>query len=146
MTQDNSALVRRAIEEVWNRGDFANLDEIADDAIVIHGAAAGEDLRGHAAIVGFYTALHEAFPNIHFTVEDQIAAADRVVTRWTAHGTHQGAFQGIPATGKAVRVTGIDIDRLVDGKVVECWPQFDELGLLRQLGALPAPAAMTSGA
>lgn len=146
MTQDNSALVRRAIAEIWNRGDYGNLDEMVDRDIVIHGAAAGEDLRGHAAIVGFYSALHEAFPDIHFTVEDQIAAGDRVVTRWSAHATHQGEFQGIPAAGKPIRLTGIDIDRFVDGKVIECWPQMDELGLLRQLGAMPEPAAMTSGA
>ena len=87
----------------------------------------------------FYGTLRAAFPDLHFKVEDQIAAGDRVVTRWTASGTHAGEFQGIPADRQAVRITGIDIDRFVDGKVVECWPEVNELGLLQQLGVLPAP-------
>ncbi len=89
--------------------------------------------------MAFYTGLRAAFPDIHFTIEDQIAAADRVVTRWSARATHSGEFQGIPPTGNAVVVTGIDIDRIADGKVVECWPVVDELGLLHQLGVAPSP-------
>jgi predicted ester cyclase len=83
--------------------------------------------------------LREAFPDLHFTVEDQIAAGDRVVTRWAGTGTHEGEFQGIPPTGRKVRISGIDIDRFASGKVVECWPEVNELGLLQQLGVLPAP-------
>ena len=61
-----------------------------------------------------------------------------VVTRWTARGTHAGEFQGIPATGREVRVAGTDIDRIVDGKTVECWAHVDELGLMQQLGGAGA--------
>jgi predicted ester cyclase len=66
-----------------------------------------------------------------------------VVTRWLAHGTHTGEFQGIPPTGKQGRFMGIDIDRIANGKVVECWPSADELGLLQQLGVIPAPEQVT---
>jgi steroid delta-isomerase-like uncharacterized protein len=139
MSQPNAMLVRRAIDEIWNRGNYALLGEIAADDIVIHASPPGEDIQGHEGIVQFYDALRRAFSDLHFTVEDQIAAGDRVVIRWTASGTHTGEFQGIPPTGKTVRISGIDIDRVVDGKVVECWPEVNELGLLQQLGVLPAP-------
>jgi predicted ester cyclase len=71
--------------------------------------------------------------------EDQIAQGDRVVTRWTAHARHMGEFQGVPPTGRQVTMTGIDIDRLANGKVVECWPMMDELSVLQQLGVVPMP-------
>jgi predicted ester cyclase len=99
----------------------------------------GEEIHGRQGIKQFYGMLRAAFPDLHFTIEDQIAAGDRVVTRWTANGTHNGEFQGISPTGKQITIAGIDIDRLANGKVVECWPVADELGLLRQLGAIPAP-------
>jgi steroid delta-isomerase-like uncharacterized protein len=138
MAQDNTVLVRRAIDEVWNRGNYANLDAFVAPDIVIHAGTPGTEIHGLEGIKQFYGMLRDAFPDIHFTVEDQIAAGDRVVTRWTATGTHGGEFQGIPPTGKAITLTGIDIDRFANGKVIECWPQADELGLLRQLGAVPA--------
>lgn len=140
MSQRNLALVQQAIEEIWNGGNYAKLDDYVAQDIVVRMPAAGEDIHGPEGIRQFYGMLRAAFPDLHFTIEDQIAAGDRVVTRWTASGTHQGDFQGIPAAGKAVTMSGIDIDRLADGKVVECWPVVDELGLLRQLGALPEPA------
>ena len=80
-----------------------------------------------------------AFPDLHFTIEDQIAEGDRVVTRFTARGTHQGAFIGIPPTGKQGVVTGTGIDRFANGKIVEAWFNSDDLGLLQQLGVVPSP-------
>jgi steroid delta-isomerase-like uncharacterized protein len=138
MSQQNTMLVRRAIDEVWNRGNYDTLDDFVAADIVIHAATPGAEIHGPEGIRQFYGMLRTAFPDLHFTIEDQVAAGDRVVTRWRATGTHDGEFQGIPATGKTVRITGIDIDRLAGGKVVECWPQVDELGLMQQLGALPA--------
>jgi steroid delta-isomerase-like uncharacterized protein len=139
MSEQNTALVRRAVEEVWNRSNYAILGELAASDIVIHATRPGEDLHGPAGITQFYTELRAAFPDIHFTIEDQIAAGDRVVTRWSARATHRGEFQGIPPTGKQVALAGIDIDRIANGKVIECWPIADELSLLQQLGAVPAP-------
>lgn len=139
MSHDNTMLVRRAIEEVWNGGNYDNLSDFVADDIVIHASPPGEEIHGREGIMQFYGALRAAFPDLHFTIEDQIADGDRVVTRWTASGTHNGEFQGIPPTGRTVRITGIDIDRFAGGKVVECWPEANELGLLQQLGVLPAP-------
>lgn len=134
MSEQSKLVVRRAVEEVWNQGNLDAVDDIVAGDFVAH-APPGET-HGREDMKSFYGALHEAFPDIHFTIEDQIAEADTVVTRWTARATHTGTFQGVPATGKPVVVTGIDIDRVAGGKVVECW--FDALGMLRQLGVLPA--------
>jgi steroid delta-isomerase-like uncharacterized protein len=135
MAHDPKQLVRRAVDEIWNRGNYALLSEFVTDDIVIH--ASGEDILGPDGIRQFYGALRQAFPNLHFTIEDQLAEGDHVATRWVATGTHEGEFQGIPPTGQSIRLTGIDIDRLVNGKVVECWPEANELGLLQQLGVVP---------
>jgi len=139
MSETNKALVRRAVEDVWNGGDFAAVDALVTRDVLIHASLPGNDIHGPEGIRQFYGALREAFPDIHFTIEDQVAEGDRVVTRWTARATHTGAFQGIPPTGRQVSLAGIDIDRIVSGKVVECWPVADELGLLQQLGALSPP-------
>lgn len=144
-SQQNTMLVRRAVEEVWNRGNLAVVEDIVSSDIVIH--MSHENIHGPDGIKQFFSMLREAFPDLQFTIEDQVAEGDRVVTRWTARATHSSAFQGIPPTGRQVSLTGIDIDRIVNGKVVECWSFADDLGLLQQLGAIPTPemsAAMTA--
>src|SRR5687767_6217483 len=120
MSEQNKTLVRRAVEEVWNGRDYSKLNELVTSDIVIHASTSAGEIHGPEGIQQFYSALHAAFPDIHFMIEDQIAEGDRVVTRWSAKATHRSAFQGIPATGKQVRVAGIDIDRIVNGKVIEC--------------------------
>ena len=80
-----------------------------------------------------------AFPDVHFTIDDLIAEGERVVIRWTVTGTHKGELQGIAPTGKHVTVTGMVMSRFVKGKVEEDWINFDALGLLQQLGVVPAP-------
>ena len=139
MSEQNKAVVLRAVGQVWNRGDYDSLDDLVASDIVIHSPTPGGDIHGPEGLRQFYGALRAAFPDLHFTIEDQVAAGDRVVTRWTARARHTGVFQGIPPTGRQVRMAGIDIDRLADGKVVECWPVMDELGLLQQLGVVPTP-------
>jgi steroid delta-isomerase-like uncharacterized protein len=139
MSEQNKFLVRRAVEEVWNRGNFAVAEELAASDIVVHLSTPGDELHGPEGIKQYYTMLHTAFPDIHFTIEDQIAEGDRVVTRWTAQATHKGEYQGVPPTGKRFKLAGVDIDRIVNGKVVECWPIEDQLGLLQQLGVVPVP-------
>lgn len=139
MSHQNKMLVRRAIDEIWNRAKFDAIEEFVASDFVIHTSTPGEDIHGPEGATQFFGMLHAAFPDIRFTVEDQVADDDRVVTRWVAHGTHTGDFQGVPPTGKTVRLTGIDIDRIANGKVVECWAQSDELGLMKQLGVVPTP-------
>jgi steroid delta-isomerase-like uncharacterized protein len=129
--------MHRAVDEIWNQERYDLLPEFVASDFVIH--APHGDVRGRDGAAQFFAMLHQAFPDIHFTIEDQIADGDRVVTRWTATGTHQGEFQGIAPTNRQVRMTGTDIDRFAGGKVIECWTTTDDLGLMQQLGAIPAP-------
>jgi steroid delta-isomerase-like uncharacterized protein len=85
-----------------------------------------------------------AFSDLQMTVEDQIAEGDMVVTRWTAVGTNDGDLPGMPASGRSSTVTGIGIDRIEDGKIVEAWGNWDTLGMMQQLGVIPAPAAASA--
>ncbi|HEV8390651.1 MAG TPA: ester cyclase [Dongiaceae bacterium] len=144
MSEQNKARIRRVIEEVYNRGDLAVVDEVAATDLVIH--ASSQDIRGREGAKQYVAAFRAAFPDLHFTIEDQIAEGDVVVTRWTARGTHRGKFQSLLATGRQIRLMGTDIDRMTDGKVVECWAHMDELGLMQQLGAIGADAAERDGA
>lgn len=140
-TEDNKALVQRGIEEVWNQKNLAVLDEIASRDYVSHNPAmTTHGLEQYKQLVSMY---FSAFPDLHFTIEDQIAEGDKVVSRFSARGTHQGAFMGIPPTGKQGVVTGIGIDRFANGKIVEGWFNSDDLGLLQQLGILPAPGQVS---
>jgi steroid delta-isomerase-like uncharacterized protein len=141
MSEQNTMLVRRAVEEIWNGGNYALLDQFVSSDIVIHGSTPDADIHGPEGIKQFYGVLRAAFPDIHFTIEDQMAAGDKVTTRWSARATHQGPFQGIPPTGRQIRLAGIDIDRFANGKVIECWPIADELSLLQQLGGVPTAEA-----
>jgi steroid delta-isomerase-like uncharacterized protein len=81
-----------------------------------------------------------AFSDSHYTIEDQVGEGDKVATRMTWRATHTGDFQGLPPTGKQIAVSGITITRIKDGKIVEHWPSIDQLGMMQQLGVIPAPA------
>jgi steroid delta-isomerase-like uncharacterized protein len=135
----NKQVIRRAYDEVYNKGNLAKVDELISRDFVVH--LSGDGVHGPEALKGYVTSLREAFPDLEMTIDDQIADGDKVVTRWTARGTHTGSFQGLPPTGKRAAFTGVDIDRFVDGKAVECWTNTDELGLMQQLGAIPEQQA-----
>lgn len=137
MSERNKALVRRAFDRVYNGGDYAVVDELVSGDIAVHLGSMG-DLHGPEALKQFHGSFRSAFPDIRFEIEDQIAEGECIVTRWSATATHTGSFQGIPPTGKRIHITGVDIDRVVGDRVVECWTMGDNLGLLQQLGALPA--------
>ncbi len=141
-TEANKAIVRRFVEEVQNGGDLTVLDEIAAPDYVNHSAPSGvpADREGLKQLTAMF---RQAFPDGQMTIEDMVAEEDRVATRKTFRGTHQEELMGIPPTGQAVAIGLIDIVRLVDGKVVESWSVADDLGLLRQLGAL-APLGLAS--
>ena len=135
MSEKNKALYRRLPEEVWT-GDLDVADEILDPNYVAHGL--GIELPpGPEGFKTFVAAYRSAFPDIVMTVQDQIAEGDKVVTRWTATGTHKGALMGIPATGKEIVVHGINISRITGDKLVEAWNNWDGLGMLQQLGVIP---------
>jgi steroid delta-isomerase-like uncharacterized protein len=136
-TEENKARVRRLFEEVWNTGDLARADEFVADDYVSHNAIPGlpPGREGFQQIVDLY---HRAFPDLQFTLEDLMAEGDKVVVRFTARGTHQGAVGGVPPTGKQATWTGVHIYRFTDDKVVERWGEADFLGLLQQIGEIPA--------
>lgn len=135
MSEQNKKLVRETFEAIWNRGDFTVFDERFSADYAGHSSAEIEGLEGAKQ---FVAAMRSAFPDFHYTVEDEIAKGDKVVNRWVVRATHEGEFQGIPPTGKRVTITGISIYRLADGKLVEGWTEADMLGLMQQLGAIPA--------
>ena len=85
------------------------------------------------------TMYRTAFPDIHFTIDEQIAEGDTVMTRWTARGTQTGELAGMPPTGKSVTVTGIVVDRFSNGMIAETWAIFDQFGMMQQLGVIPSP-------
>ena len=122
MSEANKALVRRVIEEGLNKHNLALLDELYADC-VWYRPATGE-LKGEA-LKQFVASMLAAFPDIRFTIEDQVAEGDKVVTRWTFTGTHQGEFMGLAPTGKQVTTSGIDICRIVEGKIVEEREEWD---------------------
>jgi steroid delta-isomerase-like uncharacterized protein len=134
--EDNKANVRRGFEAV-NQKNLAVFDELLTPDVVFHSAST--TMQGLEAYKQFLSMLFTAFPDLQFTIEDMIAEGDTVVVRYTTRGTHQGAFRGIAPTGKQVSGTGMFIDRIVNGKAVEQWFNGDDLGLLQQLGVIPAP-------
>lgn len=144
MSERNKAVERRLLEEVYSQGKLDIVDELVASDFVGHGTAADGGDQGRDAYKQFVVEMRSAFPDLQITVEDQIAEGDKVVTRWRARGTHTGVFQGIPPTGKSGEISGTIIDRIAGGKVVECWSNTDDLGLLQQLGVMPAPHRATA--
>ena len=139
-TEDNKALVRRFFQEFWNQKNLAIADELLAANFVDHTPGSPPGLPpGPEGFKQFASVYFTAFPDLRLTIEEMVAEGDEVVTRWTSHATHSGNFIGIPPTGKSTSITGITINRIVEGKAVETWTNFDMLGLLQQLGVVPAP-------
>lgn len=136
-TEETKSIVERFIDEVINRGNLGVCDDLIAADYVYH--APGMEVRRPDGIKGVFTMLRSAFPDWHETIEDMFAEGEKVVFRVTGHGTHEGEFFSIPATGTDVRMAGFDIVRLEGGQMAEHWANFDQLGLLRQLGAIPSP-------
>ena len=135
-TEDNKALARRAYDAI-NQGNLAAFYEVFTPDFVLHNASM--TIQGLEAYKQWLSMYLAAFPDAHFTLEDLIVEGDTVVVRQTLRGTHTGDLMGIPPTGKQVTATGIAITRVLNGKVVEQWANYDDLGLLQQLGVVPAP-------
>ena len=135
-TEQNKANDRRIIEGL-NQGNVNVFDELMVLNFVDHDAST--TMQGVEAFKQFASAYLTAFPDLHFTIEDQIAEEDKTTLRYTARGTHRGELMGIPPTGKQVTVTGIFLTRWVNGKAEESWLNFDALGMLQQLGVVPVP-------
>ena len=133
----NAAVVRRWFQ-AFNDGDMAAERAARADDFVAHVPGMPMPLDGdewRQFIMMFFV----GFPDMRLVVEDVVAQGDRVAVRWTFHGTHHGEFFGNPPTGMPVTMSAIEINRLVDGKIAEHWVALDQLGMLQQVGAIPAP-------
>ncbi len=134
---DNKQAVRRFTDEVFNQGQVALIDELCAPDLQYHEPGIS-DVHGSKDLKRYVTAIRTAFPDMRLTLDDVISEGDQVVTRYTMRGTNTGDFEfgkmHIPATGKKVALTGIDITRISGGKAVEIWEQPDNLGLINQLG------------
>lgn len=137
-TEENKALIRRLSDEGWNKGNLNIADELVAANSISH-IAGYPDIVGPEGFKQFVGMYLSAFTNMRWTTEDLIAEGDLVVERWSATATHTGNLMGIPPTGKSATVAGINISKIAKGKVVESWGNFDALGMLQQLGVIPAP-------
>ena len=135
---ENKALVRRAFEEGWNAGNLDVFDETTDPDYVLHDPSVPEDVVGVDGMKGFASAFLGAFPDLRFSIEGQIAEGDMVATRWTSSATHEGELMGIAPTGNRTGVSGVTVSRVSGGKIAEDWNNWDTLGLMRQIGAIPS--------
>jgi steroid delta-isomerase-like uncharacterized protein len=138
-TEDNKAVVRRFCDEVMNGRNLVVLDDILAptfEGFKVEGEAQGQNCEEFKQTMAM---ILNAFPDFHQTIHDWVAEKDKVVTRWTIQGTQQGEYLGVPPTGKQIKATGMDIFRVVDGKMVEHWVELDMFGTMQQLGVIPVP-------
>ena len=138
--QNNSAIVRRFIEETINQGQIDSAVQFAWEDVVeqVPFPGQGPGLEGLKYVL---RGMRAAFPDLYFSIDEQIAEGDKVVTRFEWTGTHRGEFLGVAATGRSVKVWGMVIDRLQSGRIKDTRIIMDMLGLMMQLGVLPPPRA-----
>ena len=139
MSGEDNKSVNLRWNQAFNERDWATEAAYRTPDFVAHMSGTPEPLNNDGWNA-FMVQFTEAFPDAQISVAASVAQRDLVASRWTISGTHRGMFQGVPATGRLVTFTGIDFNRIVDGKVAEHWAQFDLVAVLQQMGALPAPA------
>src|SRR5688572_8264624 len=122
--------------EALNRGDISAADETFAPGCVIHITGSPDPNLSLDGFKQMVSGLLAAFPDLHFTIEDQVIADDKVATRWTAEGTNTGSLGDVPPTGRRVHVDGLILDCVENGRVIERWEQWDQLAMMRQLGLL----------
>src|SRR5581483_1807290 len=137
---DIKEISRRIFEEIWNQRRLEVAEELIATTHVNHDPQSPSlpaGVEGYKQLVRHYVT---AFPDLHFTIDDQVCEGDTVAVRYTATGTHTGEFPGVPVTGRRISVTGMTVGKIKGGKLIESWGNWDTLGLLQQLGVLPAEA------
>jgi predicted ester cyclase len=135
-SEQNKTIVRRLLEEPW-KGDLRVVDELVDRKYVGYDPSIPEPLRGPEGFKENISTYRAAYSDARITVDDQIAEGDKVATRWTGRGKHDGDLMGIAPTGKQVKVSGLTLSRLANGKVVEEYTNWDTFGMMEQLGVVP---------
>ena len=140
MTQDNATIVRRFVDEAITQGDIESAAKFVWEDVVeqVPFPSQGPGLEGLKDVL---RGMRSAFPDLVFSIQEQISEGDKVASRFEWTGTHRGTFLGVPATGRSVRVWGIVIDRLEQGRIKDTRIIMDILGLMIQLGVLAPPAA-----
>jgi steroid delta-isomerase-like uncharacterized protein len=137
--EQNKAVVRRMVDEVFNKGNLRLIDEIMAPDFVEHEQLPPGIPGGREGVKQLTASFRSSFPDFKATIEDILAEGDKVVIRMTWRGTQKGEFMGIPPSGKMVNFGVIDIIRIAGGKFVEHWGQMDMMGMMQQLGAVPTP-------
>ncbi len=135
--EENKAVIRRLVEEVYNGNNLDLLDELVAQDVVNH-SAVPEHQHGIEGFKHVNKWVRAGFSDAHYEIEDMIAEGDRVACRITLTGTHDGEFQGSPPSGRRLRMDHVHWHRLANGKVVERWAVRDDLGAAQQLGLLPS--------
>ena len=138
MSADNRANIRRLYDEVWNKRKLEVLSELVSPSHALHGPSFSGSAIGPEAYKLRVSAFYVGFPDLHWTIEDTVAEKEKVVVCWTFSGTHKGDYMGVPATNKKVSVDGMTIHHMANGRIMDSYSTWDALGLLQQLGAVPA--------
>ena len=137
-TEENKAIVRRMTEEFYNQGNVESADHFFADSYMHHDPASPH-VRDRDGLKQVLHAFLSGCPDLHITIDQLLAEGDMVTKRWTYHATHTGDLSGLPPTGKRITMSGLELFRLEDGKIVECWVGYDNLSLMQQLGVIPIP-------
>lgn len=144
MTAKESKALARKFFELYNDNKPGEADKFVAASFVSHDPATPDLPKGPEAFRKILKTYRTAFPDSRFTIDEQIAEGNLVVTRWTAKGTHKGPLRGIAPTNKKVTITGLTMDRIADGKVAESWVNWDAFGMMQQIGAVPTPKKTTA--
>jgi len=138
MSAENKAIVRRLYEEVWNKRKLEVVNELLSPSHALQGPNIFGSSMGPEAYKRQVLRFLESYPDLCWTIEDTIAEKDKVVACWTISGTHKGDFMGVPATNKKISVDGMTIHHIAGGKIMDSNINWDALGMMQQLGAVPA--------
>ena len=134
MSTEQQKVNDRVIKEVWNQGNLELLDELCDPNFLLHDGTTA--IHGIDGFKRYVERDRLAFPDVHFTIEDEVVEGDKVVTRFICRGTHEGYLVGIAPTGKRMTVSGIVLNRFANDRLMESWINFDTFGMMRQLGVI----------
>ena len=137
MSESENLQISRQMWDAWNAHDPAGYLKCLDANYVIESDTIPQPIRGLEAARGFMQMYVDAFPDLHFSIDQMIASGDTVVTRWTATGTQRGPLMGIPATNRHVQTRGCTVGEIRNGKSIHDWTYWDTGNMLRQLGVLP---------
>jgi steroid delta-isomerase-like uncharacterized protein len=145
LVQQNAALARRWFEEVWNQKNSDTIRELIAPDCVAHGTSeTGGDLRGPDGFLELQSRLLNAFPDLRIEVQDVLAVGDKIAVRWTGTMHHMGDSLGVAPTGAEIKVNGIGLARIADGKLVEIWDSWDKLSMFQQIEAAAKAKAISA--